>query len=211
MTITLLIALLLGGSVSYAAEGALPGDTLYAVKTEINENIRHALALSPEAEARLEAQLARERLVEAEALKERGELDDDTRVFLKTEYEAHLSAYERHSEDDDQDDSSHRTTLEVTIDDFDDMLDDKEEDGMTDDSTSGSTSTSKNDDDTAQSDDDAMTGFRTQVSITDDHDDNRTESPYTDTDDSVVELEVELDDSDDTNDTSASTGLQIGL
>jgi hypothetical protein len=45
------IALTAGGSVSYAAEGAVPGDTLYPIKVGINEQVRSAVAVSNEAEA----------------------------------------------------------------------------------------------------------------------------------------------------------------
>src|SRR3989338_6446139 len=46
MTIALIIALLIGGGTSFAAEGAVPGDVLYPVKVNINEEIRGVVAFS---------------------------------------------------------------------------------------------------------------------------------------------------------------------
>jgi|GEM_PF-951268 len=74
MAIILMIALLLGGGTSYAAESALPGDALYGVKVNLNENVRSALAVSPKAEATLQTELATRRLEEAEELAEKGKL-----------------------------------------------------------------------------------------------------------------------------------------
>jgi hypothetical protein len=62
--------LLAGGSVSYAAEGSLPGDTLYPVKVRVNEEVRAALTLDAEAKAEWEASRAERRLAEATALME---------------------------------------------------------------------------------------------------------------------------------------------
>ena len=45
------LALIAGGGTSYAAEGAVPGDFLYTMKTEINENIKSAFAIGNEASA----------------------------------------------------------------------------------------------------------------------------------------------------------------
>lgn len=85
------IALMAGGGTSYAAEGAVPGEFLYTVKTEVNENVKSAFAVSNEAEASLQARLAEERLHEAEELAVRGELtaevSADINSRLKTHYD----------------------------------------------------------------------------------------------------------------------------
>ncbi len=94
MPITLILALLAGGSISYAAEGALPGESLYAVKTNINENVRSFLAFSDEAEASLEASFAAERLKEAEQLASRGKLNAEARVQIEENFEAHVARSE---------------------------------------------------------------------------------------------------------------------
>lgn len=46
MTLGLIILIILGGSVSVAAENSLPGDALYSIKTNINENVRSMVEVS---------------------------------------------------------------------------------------------------------------------------------------------------------------------
>src|SRR3989344_3616455 len=52
---SLVIALMLGGGVSFAAEGSLPGDALYPVKVSVNEEVRGAITVGAEAKAEWEA------------------------------------------------------------------------------------------------------------------------------------------------------------
>jgi cytochrome b involved in lipid metabolism len=96
MPIALLIALLMSGGVSYAAEGTAPGDTLYPVKVHVNENVRGALALSDAAKAKLEVDLADRRLKEAEKLEREHRLDATTTVMLRVEFEEHRSRADEH-------------------------------------------------------------------------------------------------------------------
>lgn len=88
MSIVIIIALLLSGSVSYAAEGSVPGDALYVVKTEVNEPLRGALAMGAEAQANFEARLATERLMEAQKLATEGRLNAEISADLKERFEA---------------------------------------------------------------------------------------------------------------------------
>jgi hypothetical protein len=83
------IALVAGGGTSFAAEKAVPGDILYSIKTGVNENIRSAFAFSHEAEAKLQARLAQERLEEAETLAARGSLDAQTAARLSSDLKTH--------------------------------------------------------------------------------------------------------------------------
>lgn len=85
----ILIALLLGGSVSYAAEGSLPGDTLYPVKIHVNEEVRGAFAWSDASEAELELTLAERRLLEAAELLREARLDDNVKVELRERFDDH--------------------------------------------------------------------------------------------------------------------------
>ncbi|MCA9358365.1 hypothetical protein KC902_03840 [Candidatus Kaiserbacteria bacterium] len=85
----LAIMLIAGGGTSFAAEGAVPGDLLYPVKTEVNETIKSALAFSSEAEAELQVNLAKERLEEAETLAARGELTAEVSADLSARLEEH--------------------------------------------------------------------------------------------------------------------------
>lgn len=87
--ITVLAFVLVGGGVSYAAEGSVPGDALYPVKVKVNENVVSALAVSDEAKARWEARLAERRLEEAEVLAADGRLDEDTGAELEERFREH--------------------------------------------------------------------------------------------------------------------------
>lgn len=87
----LLVAVLFVSSagVSYAAEGALPGDVLYTVKTKFNEPISGALALSSESKAEWAMNVASERAKEAAVLSARGTLDSTTASALRDDFDAH--------------------------------------------------------------------------------------------------------------------------
>lgn len=70
------LVLVIGGSVgtSYAAQSALPGDLLYAIKTGVTERLESALAFSDTAKAQFTSELANRRLEEAEILAAQGKL-----------------------------------------------------------------------------------------------------------------------------------------
>lgn len=98
MKSTFLIALLLGGSgVALISEQSVPGDFLYPVKLNVNENIRHALAIGSVAEARLALALLQERLREVEILAEKGELDDETTASVRAAINAQATIVEEKS------------------------------------------------------------------------------------------------------------------
>jgi len=60
--------LLFGSSVSFAAEGTVPGDALFPIKIHVNEAVRGAMMVSPKAKADWEIQLGKRRLEEVEKL-----------------------------------------------------------------------------------------------------------------------------------------------
>ena len=64
----LVLVLMLGSGTSYAAEGALPGDLLYPVKKVVNEGVRAALAVTPEARVQWQTARTSRRLAEAQTL-----------------------------------------------------------------------------------------------------------------------------------------------
>ncbi|MFZ3043807.1 MAG: DUF5667 domain-containing protein [Minisyncoccia bacterium] len=70
----ILILLLTGGSVTFAAEGALPGDLLYPVKIHVAEPLQGALVSGDVGKAQWQAQVAVRRLEEAETLAAQGRL-----------------------------------------------------------------------------------------------------------------------------------------
>ena len=82
----------LGSGTAFAAQGALPGDTLYPVKINVNEAVQTALATSPTAKAEVQAQLATTRLEEAETLASTGKLDAPTTAVLASNFTAHAKA-----------------------------------------------------------------------------------------------------------------------
>ena len=94
MFIALLVVLLVGGGTSFAAESALPGDTLYPVKVSINEEVGSFLAFSEEAQARFDTRRAENRLEEAAELAAKGRLNSETSASIQSRFEAHTSAFE---------------------------------------------------------------------------------------------------------------------
>jgi hypothetical protein len=82
MPFAILIAVMIGGGVSFAAGGAVPGDFLYPVKTEVNESVRSVFSVGADAEARLQAKLVEERLREAKELKAKGRLEGEVALTL---------------------------------------------------------------------------------------------------------------------------------
>ncbi len=75
--------LLLVSGTAWAAEGALPGDTLYAWKTKVNEPARLAFLPTPVARAEWSVELISRRLNEADSLASNGQLDVETQAFLE--------------------------------------------------------------------------------------------------------------------------------
>lgn len=85
----LLAASLAFGGVSFAAEQALPGDALYTVKVDVNEEVRSALTVSPKAKAEWEARRVERRMEEAEQLAAKAKLDAGARADLEQRLAVH--------------------------------------------------------------------------------------------------------------------------
>ncbi len=62
------LVVFVGAGTAYAAESALPGSPLYAVKININEKLQTTLAMNAQQKAQTHAALAHRRVEEAEAL-----------------------------------------------------------------------------------------------------------------------------------------------
>lgn len=90
---SLLIIVLAGSSVAYAAEKSLPGDILYPVKVNVMEPVQEALAKTPEAKALVQANLAEKRLKEAENLASKNRLSSSTMMNLNKNYEKHVNQF----------------------------------------------------------------------------------------------------------------------
>ncbi|MBI2578047.1 MAG: hypothetical protein HYV77_04430 [Candidatus Wildermuthbacteria bacterium] len=83
---------LMGGAVSAAAEGALPGDMLYPVKVGVNENAYSVLAFSSEAKVDWELERVDRRLKEMERLALDGRLDDSRKSRTESRLEDHVDS-----------------------------------------------------------------------------------------------------------------------
>lgn len=85
---------LLGGGTSIGAEAALPGDALYSVKTNINEEVRAAFTFGAEAKANWEIRRAERRLEETAALSAEGQLNAESRARIEENFKAHADRIE---------------------------------------------------------------------------------------------------------------------
>ena len=92
--VLVLIIVVGGGGISYAAEGTLPGDLLYPVKITVNESVRGALAFSAASKAEWHATAAERRMVEVETLADRGALTPEVRSELEANFEDHAQEIE---------------------------------------------------------------------------------------------------------------------
>jgi hypothetical protein len=99
--ISTIIALIviLGGGASIAAESTVPGEMLYPVKINVNENVRAWVSLSDESKARLDAWRAQRRLSEASELAVENKLDADTRAQIETRLESNVDAFTKRVEE----------------------------------------------------------------------------------------------------------------
>jgi len=89
MAILLILTVLVGGGVAVGAERALPGDALYAIKVNFNEEVRALASVSEESKANWEIERVQRRLEEAETLAEEGSLDADVRAKIEANFESH--------------------------------------------------------------------------------------------------------------------------
>ncbi len=79
------LMLVVGIGTSYAAEAALPGDPLYAIKIGFTEPIQGVLSVSPVAKAEWNTELLSRRLEEAATLASKGNLNDSNRASIESQ------------------------------------------------------------------------------------------------------------------------------
>jgi len=91
MSFAALLVLVLGGATTFAAQGSLPGDPLYALKTQVNEPIQGALAFSVESKIQFHGSVAQTRIEEAEVLASQDRLDAFTSAQIESNLDAHLA------------------------------------------------------------------------------------------------------------------------
>lgn len=80
---------------AFAAEGALPGDTLYPIKVHITEEARGILATTPKAQAEWEIERTSRRLEEASTLAVEGNLTSANQAEIETNLAEHVAATAR--------------------------------------------------------------------------------------------------------------------
>lgn len=87
---TVLIAIIVTGSgTSYAAVSALPGEALYGIKVNVNEELRSFAAITPNAKAKVEIGRANERLDEAVKLSQNGKLNKQNQSVITSKLKEH--------------------------------------------------------------------------------------------------------------------------
>ena len=89
MIILLVIMVSVGGGAAIGAEKAMPGDVLYPVKLNVNEEVRGWLKISDEAKADWEIKRTERRLEEVEELADEGALNEEAREKIEASFEAH--------------------------------------------------------------------------------------------------------------------------
>lgn len=94
ISFALVVFVVLGAGTSSAAQRALPGDLLYAVKTGINEQV-HALFLSGVNKTNFEATRAVERVKEAQALATQGKLTEAVSAQLSADFDTHAAQVQK--------------------------------------------------------------------------------------------------------------------
>jgi len=92
------LCIVISGGVSAIAEGALPGESLYAVKVNVNEKMQSLLAFTDESKASVEAALAVRRLEEVKVLAKSGNLSLQVEENAKTRFAKHSQTLEQHLE-----------------------------------------------------------------------------------------------------------------
>lgn len=86
-----LVVVLMTGT-TFAAEKALPGDTLYPLKVRVTEPVQVALTPTPVGKAKVHTALAERRLQEAEVLAVSQSLDEDTQEYLQHQFSKHVDS-----------------------------------------------------------------------------------------------------------------------
>lgn len=84
----LTLALVAGASVAAAAEHAVPGDTLYPVKINVNEALRSAVTVTAEGKASWEARRVERRLEEIERIAEKTDVSATQAATMRATFDA---------------------------------------------------------------------------------------------------------------------------
>lgn len=88
----LILILFVGGGVSFAARGTLPGDILYPFKLGVTEKVQGLFLVSKKEQAKFEIILIERRAEEAIKLVKTGKLDEKKSATLNMAFEKHAEA-----------------------------------------------------------------------------------------------------------------------
>lgn len=109
ISILVIGGLLMGGTVSFAAESTVPGDALFTVKVYVNENVRGAVAVTSKAKAEWEVKLVERRLEEVEKLAMTPEVTPEVQQIAEQNLEHYServkNRIEKFDEDEDDEDA----------------------------------------------------------------------------------------------------------
>jgi len=94
--LALLAIFVLTGGISFAAEGALPGNFLYPIKVKINEKISSALTIGSLNKAERESKLIDKRLKEFKILSKNGELSNEKIKIVEDQISIHTENSKGH-------------------------------------------------------------------------------------------------------------------
>lgn len=97
--ITAVIALSGLFGASFMAESSVPGDILYPVKINVNENMKHAVAFTAESEAKVSEEIIARRAEEAQKLEAEGKLYAETKSELTAEINAEIMRWKKNQEE----------------------------------------------------------------------------------------------------------------
>lgn len=84
---------------SVTANSSLPGDVLYPVKVYVNENVKHALAVTASQEAQVSTEIIAARAEEMRTLESEGRLDTETRAKLQADIQAEIELWNNMEEE----------------------------------------------------------------------------------------------------------------
>jgi hypothetical protein len=111
------ILFFLSGSASVLAEKSLPGDFLYPLKTGVNENVMGLFAVSTQAKAQLEVNLAERRLSEVEHISKQPNIPESVTNQLFAQIDEHVqrASEEESSLDDDTNNTGATSTNSPSV------------------------------------------------------------------------------------------------
>lgn len=95
----LMLFLVMGTGITFAAEGSAPGDSLYAIKINVNEPVMTVLAPTAKGQAKVAATLATRRVDEAVVLASRGTLTAERQTYLAKEFDVRIRIAAKKADD----------------------------------------------------------------------------------------------------------------